>query len=104
MNDVDRQFLTKWGGECWDGATHDKICRGLYIDPNRTFDSPDDTDWLMSRLNDTGLTPLFISWLKRTNEYTSDPSATWAWYSWITITQARRCQLICNFLREREIL
>lgn len=104
MNDADRQFLTKWGGECWHewNADENKCSCGVkgrmlanyscdY--ENRTFDTWEDFGWLWEKFC-RKYYGRFICWICGKRHI--------AWIDWEYKSPADRCQLICDFLREQE--
>ena len=119
MNESDRKFLVEWGGEKWHEIVIEypyeklyqdefyslcKTCRCEYNEAheNRTFDNPNDLEWLINKLTEKGLIRAFIGWLCGKLVFGTMQNPVWSWFTWLTSTTSQRCQLICDFLRERE--
>jgi hypothetical protein len=98
MNDTDRKFLTEWGGEKCVLLDDGKYYSGLSVAgeplPIRTFDTWEDFGWLHENMMGKPYDIAFSEYIHGTKGYTMD--------EWWTLTVAERCQLICDFLRERE--
>jgi hypothetical protein len=111
MKDTDRKFLVEWGGEKWHEIVIEypyeklyqdefysvcKTCRCEYNEShdNRTFDTWNDFGWLWEKMNKIPTTGAFLGWLG----WWRDTD----WADWETKGPELRCQLICDFLRERE--
>lgn len=103
MDDLNREALTIFLGECWHECEFvDSCCKcGMWFPSNRPFTSPDDFFAVKNRLVELGLWVEFYmwawdNWFETGPEWWSARFANWL------IDPARFCQLAADFLKERK--